>query len=221
METLATELNPDANHRSDRAAFANAYVSGLKESLDMTGDDYNKILAVTTAGYVSMTIPSFDHLANSLQQHGSRPAPSRDRDSEDRASPLVPVHGCCLGDPNSTPSSSVQLYQAQMLTIPTQMASAAAKSVTQLCVIRFLLGLAEASTYSGAIYIMGAWYKSDEIAKRTALFTASGQVGTMFAGVMMTAINKGMAGKGSLVGWQWVFLIGRANLFVSHIATQY
>jgi len=35
---------------SDRAAFANAYVSGLKESLDMTGDDYNKVLAVTTAG---------------------------------------------------------------------------------------------------------------------------------------------------------------------------
>jgi ACS family pantothenate transporter-like MFS transporter len=82
------------------------------------------------------------------------------------------------------------------------MASAAVKSVTQLCIIRFLLGLAEVSTYSGAIYIMGAWYKSDEIAKRTALFTASGQVGTIFAGVMMTAINKGMAGKGSLFRWQ-------------------
>lgn len=70
------------------------------------------------------------------------------------------------------------------------MASAAVKTVTQLCVIRFLLGLAEASTYSGAIYIMGAWYKSDEIAKRTALFSASGQVGTMFAGVMMTASTR-------------------------------
>ena len=88
------------------------------------------------------------------------------------------------------------------------MASAAVKTVTQLCVIRFFLGLAEASTYSGAIYIMGAWYKPDEIAKRTALFTASGQVGTMFAGVMMAAIHKGMEGMGSLGGWQWVFLIG-------------
>jgi ACS family pantothenate transporter-like MFS transporter len=88
------------------------------------------------------------------------------------------------------------------------MASAAVKTVAQLCVIRFFLGLAEASTYSGAIYIMGAWYKPDEIAKRTALFTASGQVGTMFAGVMMAAIHKGMEGMGSLGGWQWVFLIG-------------
>jgi len=36
--------------QTDRAAFANAYVAGLKEALNMTGDDYNKVLAVTTAG---------------------------------------------------------------------------------------------------------------------------------------------------------------------------
>ncbi|KAM0329542.1 hypothetical protein ACHAQA_004851 [Verticillium albo-atrum] len=87
------------------------------------------------------------------------------------------------------------------------MVSASVKTVTQLCVVRFFLGLAEASTYAGTIYIIGAWYKPEEIAKRTALFTASGQVGTMFAGVMMAAIHKGMAGMGNLGGWQWVFLI--------------
>jgi len=135
----------------------------------MTGDDYNKILAVTTAGMAVGQLP----------------------------------HGIVIQ------KIAPRLWFPSMVVVWAilTMASAAAKSVTQLCVIRFLLGLAEASTYSGAIYIMGAWYKSDEIAKRTALFTASGQVGTMFAGVMMTAINKGMAGKGSLVGWQWVFLI--------------
>lgn len=37
------------------------------------------------------------------------------------------------------------------------MASAACKTFTQLCVVRFLLGLAEASTYAGSIYIMGSW----------------------------------------------------------------
>lgn len=36
--------------------------------------------------------------------------------------------------------------------------------------------------------------KPREIAKRTAIFTASGQAGSMFAGVMMTAIYKGMNG---------------------------
>lgn len=88
------------------------------------------------------------------------------------------------------------------------MVTAAVKTVPQLCVIRFLLGLCEASTYAGTIYIIGSWYKPEEISKRTALFTASGQVGTMFAGLMMTAIHKGMAGLGNLGGWQWVFLIG-------------
>lgn len=88
------------------------------------------------------------------------------------------------------------------------MTSAAVKTTTQLCVIRFFLGLTEASTYAGTIYIIGSWYKPLEIAKRTALFTASGQVGTMFAGVMMAAIYKGMGGMGGLGGWQWVFLIG-------------
>lgn len=96
------------------------------------------------------------------------------------------------------------------------MASAAVKTVTQLCVIRFFLGLAEASTYAGTIYIIGAWYKPEEISKRTALFTASGQVGTMFAGVMMTAIHKGMRGMSGLAGWQWVFLIGKV-LFLGAI----
>lgn len=88
------------------------------------------------------------------------------------------------------------------------MASAGVKNTAQLCVIRFFLGLAEASTYSGAIYIMGSWYKPEEISKRTAIFTASGQVGTMFAGVMMAAIYKGLGGLAGLGGWQWVFIIG-------------
>lgn len=91
------------------------------------------------------------------------------------------------------------------------MVSAACKTVTQLCVVRFFLGVAEASTYAGTIYIIGSWYKPKEISKRTAIFTASGQVGTMFAGVMMTAIYKGMGGLGGLEGWQWVFLIGETQ----------
>lgn len=50
--------------------------------------------------------------------------------------------------------------------------------------------------------------KPSEIAKRAAIFTAVGQVGSMFAGIMMTAMHKTMEGHGGLKGWQWVFLIG-------------
>jgi ACS family pantothenate transporter-like MFS transporter len=37
------------------------------------------------------------------------------------------------------------------------MASAACRTYAQLCAVRFLMGLAEASTYAGSIYIMGSW----------------------------------------------------------------
>ncbi|KAK1701590.1 major facilitator superfamily domain-containing protein [Colletotrichum acutatum] len=165
---------------TDRAAFANAYVSqkrlpnlskvaGLREALHMSGHDYNTVLSVTTAGMAIGQIP----------------------------------HGLIIQKvpPRIWLPSMVVVWAA--LT----MVSATVKTVTQLCVVRFFLGLAEASTYAGTIYIIGSWYTPSEIAKRTAIFTASGQVGTMFAGVMMAAIYKGMGGLGGLGGWQWVFLI--------------
>ena len=63
---------------------------------------------------------------------------------------------------------------------------------------------------------MGSWYKPSEIAKRTAIFTAVGQIGSMFAGIMMTAMYKTMEGRSGLKGWQWVFLIG---MFGHHLSS--
>ncbi|KAJ1324576.1 MFS transporter ACS family pantothenate transporter [Microdochium nivale] len=87
------------------------------------------------------------------------------------------------------------------------MACAGCTTYSQLCAVRFFQGLAEASTYCGTIYTIGSWYTPFEICKRTAIFTASGQAGTMFAGIMMTAIHQGMNGYAGLAGWQWVFVI--------------
>lgn len=87
------------------------------------------------------------------------------------------------------------------------MVSAACKNYHQLMAVRFFQGVIEASTYCGTLYIIGSWYKPLEIAKRTAIFTASGQAGGMFAGVMMTAIKSTMDGHAGLKGWQWVFII--------------
>lgn len=90
------------------------------------------------------------------------------------------------------------------------MCSAACKTYEQLAVVRFFQGFFEASLYSGTIYILGSWYKPSEIAKRTAIFTAIGQIGSMFAGVMMTAMNQSLHNQTSLKGWQWVFIINGA-----------
>ncbi|KAH6680531.1 pantothenate transporter liz1 [Halenospora varia] len=153
----------------DRAAFANAYVSGLKESLSLTGDNYNILLSMTTAGYVIGQIP----------------------------------HGIIIQKiaPRIWLPSMVVIWAGLV------MCSAACKTYSQLCAVRFFQGLIEASTYCGTLYIIGSWYKPLEIAKRTAIFTASGQAGSMFAGVMMTAIRTTMDGTAGLHGWQWVFII--------------
>ncbi|KAF5592004.1 transmembrane transporter Liz1p [Fusarium subglutinans] len=154
---------------TDRQAFANAYVAGLKEALNLSGNQYNVLLSMASAGMLVGQIPS------SIIIHKIRP----------------------------------RIWMSSMVVVwaGLTMASAACKTYAQLCAVRFLMGLAEASTYAGSIYIMGSWYKSNEIAKRTAMFTVAGQVGKMFAGAMMAAIHESMEGHAGLEGWQWVFLI--------------
>ncbi|GME28866.1 major facilitator superfamily transporter [Neofusicoccum parvum] len=153
----------------DRAAFANAYVAGLKEDIGLHGAQYNVLLSMMTAGYVIGQIP----------------------------------HGIVIQKipPRIWLPSMVALWAG--LT----MCTAACKTYEQLCVVRFFQGIAEASTYCGTMYIVGSWYKPQEIAKRTAIFTAVGQAGSMFAGVMMTAIHQSMNGYAGMPGWKWVFLI--------------
>lgn len=150
----------------DRAAFANAYVSGLKEDLNLTGNDYSVLLSMTTAGYVIGQIP----------------------------------HGLIIQ------KIAPRIWFPSMVVIwaGLTMVAAACTNYSQLCAVRFFQGLIEASTYSGTIYIIGSWYKPREIAKRVAIFTASGNAGQMFAGIMMSAIWKSLDGHSGLAGWQWV-----------------
>ncbi|EQB51023.1 major facilitator superfamily transporter [Colletotrichum gloeosporioides Cg-14] len=153
----------------DRAAFANAYVAGLKEDIGLHGSQYNVLLSMMTAGYVLAQIP----------------------------------HGIAI----QKIAPRIWLPSMVLLWAGLTMCTAACKTYEQMCVVRFFQGMAEASTYCGTMYIMGSWYKPLEIAKRTAIFTAVGQAGSMFAGVMMTAVHKSMNGYGGLPGWKWVFLI--------------
>ncbi|KAK6380735.1 hypothetical protein LTS17_004935 [Exophiala oligosperma] len=71
------------------------------------------------------------------------------------------------------------------------MACAGCHNFAQIAAVRFLQGFFEASLYSGTMFIIGSC-KAEEISKRTSIFTSIGQVGSMFAGIMMTAIRKTM-----------------------------
>ncbi|KAK2802883.1 hypothetical protein FQN51_004145 [Onygenales sp. PD_10] len=158
----------------DRAALANAYVSGLKEDLNIVGNQYNILVTCLSVG-----------------------------------SPIA------LDIIGQVPHAIVIQVVAPRIWFPLMtvlwagltMCSAATHNFSQLAAIRFFQGVIEASTYSGTQYIIGSWYKPQEIGKRVGLFSASGMAGTMFAGIMMTAIYQTMNGHLGLPGWRWVFII--------------
>lgn len=79
-------------------------------------------------------------------------------------------------------------------------------NVTQIYVLRFFIGLAESTFYPGMQYIIGSWYRKDELAKRSCIFHASGAIGTMFSGYLMAAVYH-LDGQHGFHGWQWLFII--------------
>ncbi|GAA5876476.1 hypothetical protein JCM1840_005550 [Sporobolomyces johnsonii] len=85
--------------------------------------------------------------------------------------------------------------------------TAAAKNVRHLYVIKFFQGMAEASTFVGAHYILGSWYKPFELGKRAAIFSASAQAAQLFSGSLQATLYANLNGASGLAGWQYQFLI--------------
>jgi MFS transporter, ACS family, pantothenate transporter len=83
---------------------------------------------------------------------------------------------------------------------------AGAKSVTTIYVLRFFIGLVEASAYPGIMSLLGAWYTPQELGKRSCIFQASSSAAQMFSGYLQAALYKGMNGRGGLSAWQWLFV---------------
>ena len=75
-----------------------------------------------------------------------------------------------------------------------------------LCVLRFLLGTAEAGFFPGMIYYLSRWYPAAERARAVARFMIaipiSGVIGGPISGALL-----GLDGRLGLEGWQWLFLL--------------
>lgn len=55
-------------------------------------------------------------------------------------------------------------------------------------------------------YIIGSWYRREELAKRSCIFHTSAAIATMFSGYLMAGVYK-LDGRGGLRGWQWLFIV--------------
>lgn len=83
----------------------------------------------------------------------------------------------------------------------------AVKTVAQLYVIRFFIGLCEASFFPCMIYLISSWYKKDERAKRVVIFYCTTSLAAMFSGYLQAGAYSGLNGVSGREGWQWLFII--------------
>lgn len=84
---------------------------------------------------------------------------------------------------------------------------AAAKNPSQMLALRFLIGLTEGPVFPSVVFILGSWYKRDELFRRVTTFSISSGLGSMFSGYLQSAAYANLDGKYGLQGWQWGFII--------------
>ncbi|TGZ76791.1 inner membrane transporter yfaV [Ascodesmis nigricans] len=91
------------------------------------------------------------------------------------------------------------------------------KNKTGFLVSRSILGLCEAGYIPGSLYILSTWYRSEELAKRIAIFFFGMFAGTAFSPLLASAILK-LDDYNGVRGWRWIFMIeGLMTVFISAI----
>ncbi|KIN02579.1 hypothetical protein OIDMADRAFT_102700 [Oidiodendron maius Zn] len=152
----------------DQSNINNAFVSGMKEDLNLYGNQLNYMTTAWTVGYVIGEIPSNILLT--------------------RVRPSIWIPAC------------------EVVWTVLTMCLSRCNTASQVYALRFLVGLAESAFYPGMQYVIGSWYRKDELAKRSCIFHTSSAIGTMFSGYLMAAVYH-LEGKGGFRGWQWLFII--------------
>ncbi|KAI0080980.1 MFS general substrate transporter [Panus rudis PR-1116 ss-1] len=87
------------------------------------------------------------------------------------------------------------------------MVLASAKNFETLVAVRFFVGLAESTFYPAIQYVIGSWYKSEELGKRACIFHTASAIGPMFSGFLQAGAYNGLNNVHGLAGWRWLFII--------------
>lgn len=51
-------------------------------------------------------------------------------------------------------------------------------------------------------YMIGSWYRSDELGRRSGIFQAAAGLGVLISGPLAAGVYR-LDGKGGFKGWQW------------------
>ncbi|KAK9423183.1 putative major facilitator superfamily transporter protein [Seiridium unicorne] len=86
------------------------------------------------------------------------------------------------------------------------MGMAGAKNLETLYVLRFFIGMLEASAYPGILTLLGNWYTPQELGKRSSIFISSAMIAQMFSGYLQAALYTRIDSWNGFVVWRWLFI---------------
>lgn len=145
-----------------------AYINGMKQHLNLKGNDLNIIQSMWTVGYIIGQVPS------NLILHRV--------------------------------SARYYLGGLELVWCALTLLTVLVNSYSGMCAIRFFVGLTESGFFPGVEYLIGSWYTSDELTKRSTLFAQSGIAASMVTGYIQAAIIKGLS-HNKLTPYKWLFVI--------------
>jgi ACS family tartrate transporter-like MFS transporter len=96
--------------------------------------------------------------------------------------------------------------------------TAAASSATELFILRFLLGVAEAGFFPGIILYITCWFRKEDLARAVALFMTALAVSNIIGAPVSTWILDNIHWFG-IAGWRWLFILEGLPALVLGVVT--
>ncbi|KAL4966454.1 major facilitator superfamily domain-containing protein [Aspergillus stella-maris] len=82
-----------------------------------------------------------------------------------------------------------------------------ATSYAEIMAYRFMVSIFEASYFPGVHFVLGSWYKSNEIGRRGGAFYVGLTLGYLTASLLQSATLNNLDGVHGLAGWRWLFIV--------------
>lgn len=77
-----------------------------------------------------------------------------------------------------------------------------ATGYSELMAYRFMVGFFESAYFPGVHYVLGAWYRGDEIGRRGGVFYVGLTLGTLTASLIQSGASASLDGVDGLAGWR-------------------
>ncbi|KAL1887322.1 hypothetical protein Sste5346_010304 [Sporothrix stenoceras] len=81
-----------------------------------------------------------------------------------------------------------------------------AKNMGGLLTARVFIGIFEAGMFPGCLFLIGSWYRREELISRMAWFMVSNDVAGVLSGLLGAGLGS-LNGKGGYSGWSWIFFV--------------